>query len=245
MKAMIFAAGKGTRLKPLTDKMPKALVQAGGKPLLWWLLQKMARSGIHDIVVNVHHFSEQVVEFLESTPVPGLNIMISDESALLLDTGGGLKKAALLFKGDEPVLVHNVDILSNLDFNLFEQQFLAQNIPAMLAVKDRNTSRKLEFADGRLCGWANENTGETIAAGSAFGSGKRFAFSGISMFCPDFPGLFPHQGVFGLIPACLSLAESFAIGMYDAPHDWLDVGKPETLPAADDFVNNYFKSYTE
>lgn len=245
MKAMIFAAGKGTRLKPLTDKMPKALVPAGGKPLLWWLLQKMARSGIHDIFINVHHFSEQVVGYLESTPVPGLNIMISDESDLLLDTGGGLKKAAGLFKGDEPVLVHNVDILSNLDFNLLEQEFSAKDVPAMLAVKDRNTSRKLEFAEGRLCGWANENTGETIAAGSAFGSGKRLAFSGVSIFRPDFPGLFPQDGVFGLIQACLSLADKFEIGMYDAAHEWLDVGKPETLAAADEFVQKHFKSYTE
>ncbi|HBG70646.1 MAG: hypothetical protein A2W93_03895 [Bacteroidetes bacterium GWF2_43_63] len=244
MKAMIFAAGKGTRLRPITDTVPKAMVEVGGKPLLEWLLLKMTASGIRDVVINVHHLSEQVVGFLNSHPFKGLNLIVSDESDLLLDTGGGLKKAASLLQGDEPILIHNVDILSNLDFKQFENTFLKAAVPAMLAAKDRNTARKLEFSDaGLLCGWVNETTGEHIKVNDFSGQVNRFAFSGISMVASTFPLMLKESGVFGFVPACLSLAAEVKIQKYDTPHDWLDVGKPELLQKAEQFVHTYYNEF--
>ncbi len=246
MKAMIFAAGKGTRLRPITDYVPKAMVVVGGKPLLEWLLLKMASCGIRDVVVNVHHLSEQVIDFISRKPVQGLNIQISDETDLLLDTGGGLKNAALMLQGNEPVLIHNVDILSNLDFRQFEKDFLKAAVPAMLAVKDRQTSRKLEFSDeGLLCGWMNESTGEHIIVNDFPGHVNRFAFSGISMVSPEFPLLMRESGVFGFIPACLNLARDIEIRKYDASHEWLDVGKPEVLQKAEQFVHTYYNAFSK
>ncbi len=246
MKAMIFAAGKGTRLRPITDTVPKAMVIVGGKPLLEWLLLKMAASGIRDVVVNVHYLSEQVIDFISRKPVQGLNIQISDETDLLLDTGGGLKKAAPMLQGNEPILIHNVDILSSLDFRQFEKVFLEASVPAMLAVKDRQTTRKLEFSDeGLLRGWINESTGEHISVNDFQGQVRRFAFSGISVVSAEFPLLMRESGVFGFIPACLTLARNIKIKKYDASHEWLDVGKPEVLQKAEQFVYSYYNAFTK
>jgi len=246
MKAMIFAAGKGTRLRPITDTVPKAMVVVGGKPLLEWLLLKMAAFGIRDVVVNVHHLSDQVSDFISRKPVQELNIQISDETDLLLDTGGGLKKAAPMLQGDEPVLIHNVDILSNLDFRKFENDYLKAAVPAMLAVKDRQTARKLEFSnEGLLYGWINESTGEHIVVNDFSGQVSRFAFSGISIVSPEFPLMMRESGVFGFIPACLDLAKDNEIRKYDYTHEWLDVGKPEVLQNAEQFVHTYYKAYTK
>lgn len=244
MKAMIFAAGKGTRMHPLTDSVPKAMVKVAGKPLLEWLLLKMAASGILDVVVNVHYLPEQIIDFVNSNLVSGLNISISDESDLLLDTGGGLRKAASLLQGDEPILIHNVDILSNLDFKQFENAFSKAAVSAMLVVKDRNTARKLEFsATGLLSGWVNESTGEFIKVNGFSGQVNRFAFSGISMITPAFPPMMKESGIFGFVPACLSLAADVEIQKYDTPHDWLDVGKPEVLQKAEQFVHTYYNEF--
>lgn len=169
MQAMIFAAGMGTRLKPLTDSMPKALVKVNGKPLLEHVIENLRSSGFNHIVVNVHHFSNQIIDYLSKHDF-GVDIHISDETDKLLDTGGGLRKAIHLFNHDEPVLIHNVDILSNADLQKFYTEGpLMPNYGAdkplvassTLLVSWRKTKRYLLFDSGmRLVGWANIETGE-------------------------------------------------------------------------------------
>lgn len=244
MKAMIFAAGKGTRLKPLTDSIPKALVAVNGQPLLELLIRKMAAAGITDIVVNVHHLGQQVIDFLSPPQFPELNISISDERDLLLDTGGGLQKAAAQLRGTEPILLHNVDVLSSLDFNIFEQAFLQSKSMAMLMVKDRPTSRQLMFDEHlRLKGWINHVGGDTIRCGEMTEPEKLLSFSGISMIRPELPSLFTQSGVFGLIPALLNLANTQPVYGCTLQHHWLDVGKPETIPLAAEYVEKYYKNF--
>ena len=170
---MIFAAGLGTRLKPLTDKMPKALVPVGGHPLLWHVVMRLKAAGFERIVVNVHHFAQQIVDYVEQNNRFGLDIRISDETAMLLETGGGIKKALPLFEPDSPVLIHNVDILSNVNLAAFYES--AQNNPATLLVSERTTKRYLQFDDDmRLTGWKNVETGEVKGR-----EGRSLAFSGI------------------------------------------------------------------
>ena len=159
MQAMIFAAGLGTRLKPLTDSMPKALVRVGGKPLIEHVIMKLKDAGVGRIVVNVHHFAGQIKSFLAANDNFGVDIRVSDESEMLLETGGGIKKAAPLFSPDEPVLIHNVDILSNVDLRKFYDSSTGND--ATLLVSDRKTRRYLLFDDGMtLRGWTNVETGE-------------------------------------------------------------------------------------
>ncbi|MGB1243748.1 MAG: sugar phosphate nucleotidyltransferase, partial [Chitinophagales bacterium] len=162
MKAMIFAAGLGTRLRPLTNDKPKALVEVNGKPLLEIVILQLKRYGFRDIVVNVHYFAKQIIRFLEAKNNFGIHIQISDESDLLLETGGGLQKAKhFLCSDDEPFLVHNVDILSDINLKALYQSHLEGSPLATLVVRNRKTSRYLLFDEtNRLCGWKNVKTGE-------------------------------------------------------------------------------------
>ena len=155
MQAMIFAAGLGTRLKPLTDHMPKAMVSVGGEPLIRHVIEKLKASDAERIVVNVHHFAEQITDYLKDNNNFGVDIRISDESQKLLDTGGGIKKAAPLFLGDRPILIHNVDILSNVDLQRFYAEADHESgVDALLLVSERKTKRYLLFNDDmRLVGW--------------------------------------------------------------------------------------------
>ena len=158
-QAMIFAAGLGTRLRPLTDTMPKALVRVGGEPLLWHVIMNLKAGGFERIVVNVHHFADQIIDYLKANSNFGLDIRISDESNQLLDTGGGIRKAVPLFDPSSPILIHNVDILSNT--NLAKLYDSAANHDATLLVSKRETSRYLIFDDEmRLREWINVKTGE-------------------------------------------------------------------------------------
>ena len=155
MKAMIFAAGLGTRLKPLTDHMPKALVPVAGKPMLEHVIEKLKASGFNEIVINVHHFGNQIIDFLKEKDNFGIQIWISDETEELLDTGGGIKKAAHFF--DEPFLVHNADILSNVNLKDLYEFHQASKNDATLLVSPRKTVRYLLFnEENRLCGWVNK-----------------------------------------------------------------------------------------
>ena len=159
-QAMILAAGLGTRLRPLTDTIPKALVPVQGKPLLAHVIERLQAAGYQRIVVNVHHFADQIEQYLRINQNFGLDIAISDERQQLLDTGGGLKKAAPLFDPDEPVLIHNVDILDNVDYEWFYRQHLPEE-DAVLLVSRRDTKRYLLFDSAmRLMGWTNIETGE-------------------------------------------------------------------------------------
>ena len=179
---MIFAAGLGTRLKPLTDTMPKALVPLAGKPLLQWQVEKLRDAGITDIIVNVHHFPDQIIDAIRQNNGWGCNITVSDERDLLLDTGGGLRKVKgerLKVKG-EPILACNVDILSNIDIKALVRAY-EQKGESQLVVSDRPTQRYLCFdANNRLCGWTNIATGEVKGQ-----DGRHLAFSGMQILSPE------------------------------------------------------------
>jgi len=227
-QAMIFAAGLGTRLKPLTDTMPKALVRVGGQPLLWHVIQKLKASGYERLVVNVHHFAEQIVDYLKANDNFGLDIRISDETDGLLETGGGIKKALPLFDSSEPILIHNVDILSNLDLSA-----LPTDAP-LLVVSQRTTKRYLQFDDDmRLIGWKNIETCEVKGR-----EGRPLAFSGIHMFHPslaplleDWPDRFPIMDFY------LKVCADHVIRGFEAPNlQLLDVGKLDTLEQAEVFM---------
>lgn len=229
-QAMIFAAGLGTRLKPLTDTMPKALVRVGGQPLLWHVIQELKLAGYERIVVNVHHFAGQIVDYLKAHDNFGLDIRISDESSMLLETGGGIKKALPLFDPTEPILIHNVDILSNLDLTA-----LPTDAP-LLVVSQRQTKRYLQFDDTmRLIGWKNIETGQVKGC-----EGHSLAFSGIHMFHPslapllaDWPERFPIMDFY--LKAC---ADHLIRGYEAKDLRLLDVGKLDTLDNAEKFIKS-------
>ena len=232
-KAMVLAAGLGTRLRPLTDNKPKALVEAGGKTLLEHTLLKLKEAGFGFIVVNVHHFAWQITEFLRTNDNFGLHVEISDESGMLLDTGGAIKKACPLFEGS-PFLIHNVDIMSNADLAALYDEQSARNAAALLLVSKRESSRKLLFAgDGRLCGWRNETTGETKLpwGNKTPGLTQDFAFSGIHVFSPSLYGrMAKYPDKFSIIDFYLDTCKEETV--YASIHDKLkliDVGKPDTL----------------
>lgn len=227
---MIFAAGLGSRLKPLTDSKPKALVDVGSKTLLQLNIEQIIAFGIKDIVVNVHHFSEQVIGYLKQHKNFGANIKISNESELLLDTGGGLRKAADLLKGEEPILIQNVDIYSNIDYGKMLEQHRKTNALATLAIQNRKSSRYLMFdADAQLCGWLNTKTNEKIITRHAQ-STENFAFSGVHIISPQLLSLLPNTEVFGIIDIYLELSRTHSITGYLHNYDyWFDVGTPEKL----------------
>ena len=233
MKAMVFAAGLGTRLKDETSLKPKALVEVGGKPLLFHAIEKLKKSGIAEIVINVHHFADQVIQYVNSTDF-GIKIHISDERDLLLDTGGGLKKAARFFSGDDSVLIYNVDILSNIDLNQIKKQHLETGALATLTVRKRATQRYLKFSDKQLAGWINKKTGETkISLPELFVNAEEMAFSGIHIVQPEIFRLMPENERFSIIDLYLELAKTRKImAFYDDSDLWIDVGKPEELEAA-------------
>lgn len=232
-QAMIFAAGLGTRLKPLTDTMPKALVRVGGQPLLWHVVQKLKSAGYERIVVNVHHFAQQIVDYLAANDNFGLDIRISDETSQLLETGGGIKKARELFDPSEPVLIHNVDILSNLDLVSITRG-LSPVCDALLVVSQRKTKRYLQFDNEmRLIGWKNIETGEVKGS-----EGHSLAFSGIHMISPSlFPLMDAWPDRFPIMDFYLSLCADHRLMGYEA-HDLrlLDVGKLDSLDHAEQFL---------
>lgn len=240
-QAMVFAAGLGTRLKPLTDNRPKALVEVGGKPLIEHVLDKLAASGFSRIVVNVHHFAPMIKEWLAKHPYKGVEILVSDESDQLLDTGGGLKKACGLFDTSTPILIHNVDILSNIDLKkLYDEH--ADN-DATLLVSRRVTARYLLFdSDMRLNGWTNINTGEVKPPLPTLNPAdfKQLAFSGIHVFSPQlFSRMTEFPAKFGIIDFYLNVCQDCNIRGYEMQNlRLMDVGKIGTLSAAEAFIGS-------
>jgi len=234
MKAMIFAAGLGTRLYPLTSSVPKALVKVAGKTLLQRAIEKVSQAGFNEIVINIHHFGDQIIEFLNLNQYFGLNIRISDEREQLLDTGGAIVKAASLLKGTEPFLVYNVDVLSNLDLSRLYDYHVKNGGIATLAVRDRQTSRYLLFdREMRLSGWKNISTGEEKISRRSEAYNV-FAFSGIQFIDPAVLDMITETGKFSLIPLYLRLAEAHAIyGFNDTSSLWMDLGKPGQLEEAE------------
>jgi len=235
MKALILAAGLGTRLKPITDNKPKALVEINGKTLLQHTIERLKLSGVNDIIVNVHHFAQDVIDYLKANNNFGANISISDERDLLLDTGGGIKNATWFFDCGSPFLVHNVDVISDIDLRKFYKTHEESKVLVSLAVRERTSSRYLLFDEHDiLCGWENVKTGEEIRTRIPDGELKALAFSGIQIMDPMIFNYMPDENVFSVIDLFLSLAPNYLIKAYR--HDdtsWLDLGKKENLREAE------------
>ncbi|WP_028898152.1 nucleotidyltransferase family protein [Prevotella sp. HUN102] len=259
MQSMIFAAGLGTRLKPLTDTMPKALVKVGGQPLIEHTIKRLKNAGCDHTVVNVHHFANQIVDYLHKHNF-GIDVSISDESEELLDTGGGIRKASPLFDLSRPILIHNVDILSNVNLKDFYARAVAREnaepIDALLLVSARKTKRYLIFNDEmHLVGWMNVENGEVK---SPFEEVKRltftqpygesatnrqhgyrlFAFSGIHILNPSvFKKMDECPKKFPIMDFYLKYAKELQFKGY-AKNDLqlMDVGKIDTLKDAEDFL---------
>lgn len=233
MKAMVFAAGNGTRLRPFTLSHPKALVDVGGKPMLQRVIENLKAAGVTQIVVNVHHFAEQIEQFLAANLNFGVKIDVSDERGLLLDTGGGLIAARRFLEGTEPILLHNVDILTDMPLGS-----MSLRGDATLAVSNRGSSRSLIFdCSNRLCGWVNRNTGETKGQQE----GRQLSFNGLHLVCPQIFSALSSYGedVFSLTPFYVDKAASLEIYGYDmGGYKWFDVGKPESLEAARAWVDS-------
>ncbi|MBR5574130.1 MAG: nucleotidyltransferase family protein [Paludibacteraceae bacterium] len=255
MKAMIFAAGLGTRLKPLTDTMPKALVPLAGKTLLQWQIEKLKAAGITDIVVNVHHFADKIIDYLRENNYFGCNIQVSDERDMLLETGGGLRKAKSLLTGfrlpasecpKDPILICNVDILSNIDIPTLLKAYNPDEM-GVVVVYPRDTQRYLLFDDSsRLCGWTNIATGEVrgpVADNQyPIANTRKLAFSGMQLLNPRIfevmDKVVAEKGEkFSLIDLYLSIAEKEILRAF-IPENYrmMDVGKINQLSEAESFA---------
>jgi NDP-sugar pyrophosphorylase family protein len=234
MKAMIFAAGLGTRLKPVTEKIPKALVEVGGIPMIERVIKNLKSAGVDEIIINLHHFPEMITAFIQQENHFGIKIQFSDETGQLLETGGGLMKAANFFDDNQPFIVHNADVLTDLNLNSMIDFHLKNSPVATLFVQKRKTSRYLEFNPAmQLCGWKNTKTGEQITA-RVSAKKSDFAFNGIHIIEPKIFKLITQTGKFSIIPAYLELAKNHAIkGYTDEKASFIDIGKPENLEEAD------------
>jgi MurNAc alpha-1-phosphate uridylyltransferase len=233
MRAMILAAGYGTRLRPLTDKIPKALIEINGRPLIDWVLFRLLQAGFEEIAVNTHHLAEQIENHLRHRTFQGAKIRISNETALL-DTGGGIKKMIPLLGDDQPILVHNVDVLSNLDLKKFFSRNQESGAEASLAVQARQTGRYLLFdQSGQLCGREHPEKGQEMFR-SPEGEIERLAFNGIQVVSPaiflDYP-----EDKFSSIDAYLHCsAQNKKIVAYKMEGSyWRDMGKVNDLQVAE------------
>ncbi len=242
MKAMIFSAGLGSRFKPWTDAHPKALALVNGKSLLQRNIEYLQQYNIWDVVVNVHHFADQIIAAIKESNGWGSNVLISDETNEVLETGGGLLKARDLLESNEPFLSLNVDILTNLDLNKL-MAFHQQNKPLVtFGITNRKSSRVLLFdGQSRLCGWSNVQTGEEKGPHLLFSEKeksstqlKAMAYSCVVMYQPAIFNLIRQQGKFSIIETYLDLAAEHVILGYDHSGDLLvDVGKPESVAVAE------------
>lgn len=245
MNAIILAAGLGTRLQPLTLNRPKALVEVGGKSMLEHQILKLKKAGIENIVVNIHYFGEQIIEFLNSNNNFGINIKISDERNMLLDTGGGIAKAASMFDNGEPILVHNVDIFTNLDINGVCSQ--SNNYDVMLVTERPRSNRVLFFNENGLCGWRNKTSNDTILTDEDYTprSDDERAFMGVHVVNGKCVNLMREYGdVFPLIPFYLDCSKKglLNIGEFFCDSDIvrIDAGKPEALDKCKEIVERFY-----
>lgn len=239
MKAMVLAAGLGTRLRPLTDNRPKALVEIAGRSLLEITLTRLRNFGIREVIINVHHFADMIVEHLRAHDNFGIRVEISREE-ILLDTGGGLKKAAPFFD-DQPFILHNVDVISTIDFRRMAQFHAENGALSTLAVRDRKTSRYLLFDENQhLCGrrTAGEQNAELVRPSSQLNA---LAFSGIHIISSRLLGLMIEEGLFSIITTYLRLAaegEQVAAFRSDEYY-WRDLGRPEHLQQAGEDLKDH------
>lgn len=233
MQAFVPAAGLGTRLRPLTDKKPKALIEIGGEALLSHTINRLTQIGIDYIVVNIHHYGEQIIEYIAKRRWDA-EIRISDEREQLKDTGGGLKQAESLFRRGETVLIHNVDVIANFDIRTMEKAHAGAI--ATLAVSKRGSTRQLLFdSRGQLSGWENQKTGERLMCHNGEARGlDRYAFSGIAMVEPEMIALLPKADMpYPIVPEYIKIARGHRVGYYEhKAEEWLDVGKIEAIEQA-------------
>lgn len=237
---MIFAAGLGTRLMPLTKDKPKALVEVAGNTMLGHVIDRIVHAGVTDIIINVHHFAPLIIDYLRANNNFGVNIYISDETALLLDTGGALAKAFPLLKDYDNILIHNADILSDVDLKAMLDFNNATHSDATMLVSNRDSSRKLFFDTKtmQLKGWANLKTGDTLPLGFNPADYSGFAFGGIHVMSV---GLlerltkYNSEPVFSVIPFYADSCRDAKITGYvpDSPYQWFDIGSPEKLTMAE------------
>lgn len=232
MKAMILAAGMGTRLGTLTAEKPKALVEVNGRTLLEHVVENLKSFGVKEIIINVHHFGGQIIDFLKQKNYFGIRIEISDERDALLDTGGGLMKASYFFDDGKPFLVHNVDVLSHIDLHKLEIYHACIRSLATLVVKHRETSRYFLVDKYQLlCGWKNKKTGEKMVV--RYGEKlTEAAFSGIQILSPEIFRLCNKKGAFSLTEMYLDLAAENKIVAYNDGSLWFDLGKPDNIAEA-------------
>ncbi len=240
MKAMILAAGRGTRLRPLTDDRPKALVEISGHTLLEITLSRLRKFGVHEVIINVHHFADMIAEYLKTNDNFGMRIEISREEQLL-DTGGGLKKAAWFFQDsrghsgkEAPFLLHNVDVLSTIDLERMRQLHFETQALATLAVQDRETSRYLLFDERRqLCGRrvGRDQPPEFVRPAE---QAQAWAFSGIHVISPRLLAMMAEDGTFSIITSYLRLAAQGEklLAFRADEYYWRDLGKPEGVAQA-------------
>ncbi len=235
MKAMILAAGLGTRLKPFTDKHPKALAIVNGKTLLQRNIEYLASHGITDVIVNVHHFADQIIDLLKNNNDFGSNITISDETNEVLETGGGLMQAKYFFTDDQPFVLLNVDILTNMNIDRMIEKHNSSKALASLCVSQRRTSRYFLFnEEDNLCGWRNVNVKmETIVNPASTYFEK--AFWGIHIISPQIFDLIKKEGKFSIVDAYMDLCKTNIIKAYnDVDSKFIDVGKPESIAEAEE-----------
>jgi NDP-sugar pyrophosphorylase family protein len=240
MKAMILAAGLGTRLRPLTDDRPKALVEVGGRTLLEIALARLNAFGIREVIINVHHFADKIVNYLKANRNFGMEVAFSREDDLLLDTGGGLKKAAYFFtqssaSSEEPFILHNVDVISTIDLRRMAQIHVDNRALATLAVQQRPTTRYLLFDDQLLlCGRQSGEDGkpELVRQSAHL---RPLAFSGIHVISPRLFSLMTEEGVFSIIAPYLRLASrgEKIIAFRADEYQWRDLGRLDDVMKAD------------
>ncbi len=240
MKAFILAAGLGTRLRPLTDKLPKALIEIEGTPMIELLIEKLKRFGITEIIINTHYKANVLTDYLNNNDF-GIPIRISDETQKLLDTGGAIKKTCCYFK--EEFLVHNADILSDIDIGKLVNYHKNNNAIATLAVRQRQSSRYLLFNDNmEFSGWENKKSSEKIIPVKPDGELTKFAFSGIHIINPGIFDYMPNKDVFSIIDVYLNVCSREKIFGYLHNEDfWLDMGRPEDMEKAKEYYLNLLK----
>ena len=240
MRAMVLAAGLGTRLRPLTDNRPKALVEVGGRTLLEIALARLNSFGIREVIVNVHHFADMIVDYLKANKDFGMRIEVSREDGVLLDTGGGLKKAAYFFlensgAAEEPFVLHNVDVISTIDLHRMAQFHAENRALATLAVQERPTSRYLLFDEQlQLCGRKSGRDGQAELVRNS-SHPKPLAFSGIHVISPRLFSLMTEEGVFSIIAPYLRLAAQGEkiIAFRSDEYQWRDLGRLDDVMQAD------------
>lgn len=231
---MVFAAGLGTRLYPITQSIPKALVEVNHKPLIEIVIHRLISYGITEIIINLHHFGDQVKRFIQERNHFGIDIQFSDETGQLLDTGGGLKKASWFFADGKPFIIHNVDVISNLDLGKMIEFHLSVGALATLAVRKRSSSRYIYFdGNNSLCGWENTRTAEKVMVRTTE-KVNQFAFSGIQVVDPLIFSHIQQTGKFSIIEVYLKIASMRKIQAFDHSESlWVDVGKPDSLEKAE------------